>query len=165
MRPHTCAQKHSEVGWKMSSAAKALRFLGSRSVRRPVLPRGLAGYPNEPLTSPIHVETPPRDAGPANRLAESLSGGGKETRITRLENGLRVASQEAFGQYSTVGGGLCRSVRVCIIWNPIHHSVRGRWVSLRGGAHERRVSLSAETRVSGLYMSKRGKQREEKMII
>lgn len=27
-----------------------------------------------------------------------------ECHISRLENGLRVASQEAYGQYSTVGG-------------------------------------------------------------
>lgn len=27
-----------------------------------------------------------------------------DTRITKLENGLKVASQEAFGQYSTIGG-------------------------------------------------------------
>ena len=31
-------------------------------------------------------------------------GHGAQTHISTLENGLRVASQEAFGQYSTVGG-------------------------------------------------------------
>ncbi len=34
-----------------------------------------------------------------------VSESGAETSITTLENGLRVASQEAYGQYSTVGGG------------------------------------------------------------
>ena len=35
-------------------------------------------------------------------------GGAYETRITTLENGLKVASEESFGQFSTVGG-LCAS--------------------------------------------------------
>ena len=90
------------------SAGRAFRLLRSPG-RRWTLSRGLAGYPSEPLTHPIDVETPPRDAGSADRLAQSLSTGGKETRITRLENGLRVASQEAFGQYCTIGGELARS--------------------------------------------------------
>jgi processing peptidase subunit alpha len=85
-----------------SSAGRAFRLLRSPGCRW-TLSRGLAGYPSEPLTHPIDVETPLRDAGSADRLAQSLSTGGKETRITRLENGLRVASQEAFGQYSTIG--------------------------------------------------------------
>ena len=34
----------------------------------------------------------------------SRSSSGAKTQISRLENGLRVASQEAYGQYSTVGG-------------------------------------------------------------
>ncbi len=60
-------------------------------------------YPSEPLTQPV----------PVPGLADlSVSSAGVTTgkdfledcQVTRLENGLRVASQEAFGQYSTVGG-------------------------------------------------------------
>jgi processing peptidase subunit alpha len=49
------------------------------------------------------VATPARDLAASRRLAQSISPLSKETRVTRLDNGLRVASQEAFGQYSTVG--------------------------------------------------------------
>ena len=58
-------------------------------------------YPPEPLDKPIaglrgedHVIHPPV-------LKKDFL---QECRITTLDNGLRVASQEAFGQYSTVGG-------------------------------------------------------------
>ena len=58
-------------------------------------------YLVEPMNKPI--------PGLQELSAQSLSATTKEehpadTQVTRLENGLRVASQEAFGQYSTVGG-------------------------------------------------------------
>lgn len=56
-------------------------------------------YPAEPLDQPI----PGLNAGEGGQGVpgkDFLS----ECQITRLENGLRVASQEAYGQYSTVGG-------------------------------------------------------------
>ena len=86
----------------MSGPGRALRLLGG-SGRQLAQLRKASGYPTAPLTEPLDLATPPRDAG---SLAESLAGGGKEARITQLENGLRVASQEAFGQYSTIGGEL-----------------------------------------------------------
>ena len=55
-------------------------------------------YPQEPLNQAI----PGLVEGPAHTATEKdfLS----DCKITTLENGLRVASQEAYGQYSTVGG-------------------------------------------------------------
>ena len=55
----------------------------------------------EPLDVPV-----PGLAGSSQESAPSA--GGRDflsvCHVTELENGLRVASQEAFGQYSTVGG-------------------------------------------------------------
>lgn len=58
-------------------------------------------YPQEPLNKPLAGLAEPT-AGSGGRKVEKefLS----DCQITKLENGLRVASQEAFGQYSTVGG-------------------------------------------------------------
>lgn len=55
-------------------------------------------YPQEPLDQAI----PGLVEGPAHTVAKKdfLS----DCKITTLENGMRVASQEAYGQYSTVGG-------------------------------------------------------------
>ena len=63
--------------------------------------RKLSSYPREPLDTPISGLANPNQGSPvrATRTKDFLS----ECKITRLENGLRVASQEAFGQYSTVG--------------------------------------------------------------
>ncbi|XP_038601900.1 mitochondrial-processing peptidase subunit alpha [Tachyglossus aculeatus] len=54
------------------------------------------GYPNVPLSSPLPgVPTP---------VFATVDGQEKfETRVTTLENGLRVASQNKFGQFCTVG--------------------------------------------------------------
>ena len=102
----------------MSSSGRAMRLLRG-SGRSLALARGAASYPREPLTNPIDVETQRRDA---TLLAQSLSRGEKETRVTSLENGLRVASQEAFGQYSTVGGerfaGECERCALIGVVNP-----------------------------------------------
>lgn len=74
-----------------SFSHKCLRLRAVQCVRR-------LSYPQEPLDVPV----PGLAEAPEGRKAEKdfLS----DCQITRLENGLRVASQEAFGQYSTVGG-------------------------------------------------------------
>lgn len=59
-----------------------------------------------PLNEPLHVGSQPQGISPV-----ILNGEAYETRITILENGLKVASEESFGQFSTVGGKLMR-----IIW-------------------------------------------------
>ncbi len=58
--------------------------------------RGLC-YPSVPLNEPI--------GGINHKFASpDTVGHSSKTSITTLTNGLRVASQESFGQYSTVGG-------------------------------------------------------------
>uniref|UniRef100_A0A8C5ADW2 Alpha-MPP n=1 Tax=Gadus morhua TaxID=8049 RepID=A0A8C5ADW2_GADMO len=57
---------------------------------------GSGGYPNIPLSSPLPGVPSPTFAS-VDGLEKS------ETRITTLENGLRVASQNKFGQFCTVG--------------------------------------------------------------
>ena len=52
-------------------------------------------YPSQPLTEALSL---PEVAQSPRPLIST------PTSITRLSNGLRVASQEAFGQYSTIGG-------------------------------------------------------------
>lgn len=71
--------------------------------------RRFSSYPMEPLDRPIPGLANPDQGAPdtANRRKEYL-----DCKITRLDNGLRVASQEAFGQYSTVGGGWMVGVSV-----------------------------------------------------
>ena len=80
---------------------RVLRLLrGNRSGL--LLPRRALSYPNEPLTQAIDVgAAASRDPTAAQ---PSVSPHSSETRVTKLDNGLRVASQEAFGQYSTIGG-------------------------------------------------------------
>ncbi|XP_046844484.1 mitochondrial-processing peptidase subunit alpha-like [Xenia sp. Carnegie-2017] len=51
-----------------------------------------------PLNEPLHVGSQPQGISPV-----ILNGEAYETRITILENGLKVASEESFGQFSTVG--------------------------------------------------------------
>jgi hypothetical protein len=60
---------------------------------------GGGGYPNIPLSSPLPGVPSPTFAS-VDGLEKS------ETRITTLENGLRVASQNKFGQFCTVGSEL-----------------------------------------------------------
>lgn len=66
-------------------------------------PRWLAtrrlSYVLEPLDKPV-----PGLVDPNERHPDTVTHPKEECKITRLENGLRIASQEAFGQYSTVGG-------------------------------------------------------------
>ena len=75
-------------------------------------PSRALSYPQVPLTSPIpDLEAPVRAENTRQHL-EALEKWNVEdsrfppTAITQLDNGLRVASQEAFGQYSTIGGRL-----------------------------------------------------------
>ncbi|GCC17040.1 hypothetical protein chiPu_0022464, partial [Chiloscyllium punctatum] len=64
-------------------------FRGSRSFSS-------SGYPAVPLSAPLPNLPIP--------IFATVSGQHKyETRITVLENGLRVASQDKFGQFCTVG--------------------------------------------------------------
>lgn len=72
---------------------------------RRVLAQRYLSYPNDPLTHAIDVAALRHPS--VQPLVQSATGTvphSSETRLTRLENGLRVASQEAFGQYSTIGG-------------------------------------------------------------
>lgn len=66
-------------------------------------------YPVQPLSEPI----PLAGSTIAREKAKSHS---SDTKITYLENGLRVASQEAFGQYSTIGGKRCRRAILYVRW-------------------------------------------------
>lgn len=57
---------------------------------------GGGGYPNISLSTPLQ--------GLPRPVFASVDGQEKyETKITTLENGLRVASQDKFGQFCTVG--------------------------------------------------------------
>ena len=67
------------------------------------LPRRSLSYPREPLNQPVSELSVPSASSTVQRHhidKASLA----EVRVTELENGLRVASQEAFGQYSNIGG-------------------------------------------------------------
>lgn len=92
---------------QMSRLGAILRLARSNGCR-PVLPQRNLSYPNDPLTQPIDLEAlrDPSVQRPATSPHSS------ETQVTRLENGLRVASQEAFGQYSTLGGEEMVPIRV-----------------------------------------------------
>ena len=70
---------------------------------RRVLAQRTLSYPSDPLTHAVDVAALRHPS--VQRLVQSATvPHSSETRLTRLENGLRVASQEAFGQYSTIGG-------------------------------------------------------------
>ena len=56
-------------------------------------------YPSVPLNEPIGAISHKFASPDAIDIGQS-----NITSITTLSNGLRVASQESFGQYSTVGG-------------------------------------------------------------
>ena len=65
-----------------------------------IVPSRARSHPRVPLTDPIPglaASLGPQSAAPPPTHPT-------ETRITTLENGLRVASQETFGQYSNIGG-------------------------------------------------------------
>ena len=99
-----------------SFSRRALRIAKDRAVRS--LPRRTSlSYPREPLTEPITGLSVPTASSAVQRHQidkASLA----EVRVTELENGLRVASQEAFGQYSTIG-----SKRGTIMYTCFEHEV------------------------------------------
>ncbi|XP_048201886.1 LOW QUALITY PROTEIN: mitochondrial-processing peptidase subunit alpha [Perognathus longimembris pacificus] len=86
----------------LSAAARLLRGSGARRGRpRFALPAHRqfssgAAYPSIPLSSPL--------PGVPKTVFATVDGQEKfETRVTTLDNGLRVASQNKFGQFCTVG--------------------------------------------------------------
>lgn len=76
--------------WLVLSSA-----LGKRSSR--ALIRALC-YPSVPLNKAVDVDHTSVDS---SYISYQF---GSKTKITTLDNGLRVASQQSFGQYCTVGG-------------------------------------------------------------
>lgn len=82
----------------------------ARNCNKLLVPRRMLSYPNEPLTQAIDL---PQLREPGVQVG-AVPSHSSETHITRLENGLRVASQEAFGQYSTIGGKLIRRETVSV---------------------------------------------------
>ena len=89
-----------ELNTAMASFPRFLRLTGKSGGL--IVPRRTLSYPEEPLTRAL-----PGIAVPTSSQQRAVGRGNQgETRITRLENGLRIASQEAFGQYSTIGGGV-----------------------------------------------------------
>lgn len=92
-----------EIFMSGSLSRRAFTLLGGNGGSKLILPRRTFSYPKEPLTQAIDV-TASRHPDAATQPGQSVSPYSKETRVTKLENGLRVASQEAFGQYSTIGG-------------------------------------------------------------
>lgn len=91
---------------KMASfSRRALRLAKDRAILT-LLPRRSLSYPREPLTQPVSglPSSSSSSASHAQQRDHIESAALAETKVTELENGLRVASQEAFGQYSTIGG-------------------------------------------------------------
>ena len=63
-------------------------------------------YPNVPLSEPFPLTRKSASTAAALRPQDkvtSTSAGASKTTVTRLANGLRVASEPSFGQYCTVG--------------------------------------------------------------
>ena len=84
-----------------SLSRRALWLTKDRAVM--TLPTRRLSYPREPLTQPVSgLSVPPASSAVQRHQIDKASLA--EVRVTELENGLRVASQEAFGQYSTIGG-------------------------------------------------------------
>lgn len=64
------------------------------STKKPLTQQIVTPYP--PLSEPL------KDLPPVQYAKPSVSA--RETRITTLPNGLRVASESRFGQFCTIGG-------------------------------------------------------------
>ena len=70
--------------------------------------RGLKNfYSSESKGVPLSEPLPNAGVRPPTSPSARIDAGSYETRITTLENGLKVASEESFGQFSTVGGLSC----------------------------------------------------------
>lgn len=70
-----------------------------------------SAYPRVPLSSPL--------PGVPEPVFATVDGQEKfETKVTTLENGLRVASQNKFGQFCTVGGKYCCWCCASSGWSP-----------------------------------------------
>jgi len=129
----------------MSQLRRALEL--ARNCNKLLVPRRMLSYPNEPLTQAIDLPML-REPGLQSGAVPSHS---SETHITRLENGLRVASQEAFGQYSTIGGKLIRGGKrqsKCALIG-VFCSVCGCGTALRGELYQRSEPLPTQACVSG----------------
>ena len=61
-------------------------------------------YSSESKGVPLNEPLPNVGVRPASSPRVRPDSGSYETKITTLENGLKVASEESFGQFSTVGG-------------------------------------------------------------
>ena len=80
-----------------SRSLKALRS----SARSVIRSRGFANGDVPPLNEPLpNLPAPPPNVVHGHVTKDSCPG----TQITTLENGIKVASEESFGQFSTVGG-------------------------------------------------------------
>ena len=99
--PASSCTRVSESRKMASIYGRALRLAKDRAVL--TLPRRRLSYPREPLTQPVSgLSVPPASSAVQRHQIDKASLA--DVRVTELENGLRVASQEAFGQYSTIGG-------------------------------------------------------------
>lgn len=72
------------------------------STKKPLSEQIVTPYP--PLSEPLKEL-------PLVQYAQPTTGD-RETRITTLPNGLRVASESRFGQFCTIGGTVCRTYAV-----------------------------------------------------
>ena len=74
-------------------------------------------YSSESTGVPLNEPLPNVAVRPRSSPATSLDAVSYETKITTLENGLKVASEESFGQFSTVGGLYHRFVLFFFTWS------------------------------------------------
>ncbi len=58
---------------------------------------GVDGYNLPPLTQNLNNKT-------SNKVVGKVSSNNYDTHVTKLDNGLRVASEKLFGDFCTVGG-------------------------------------------------------------
>lgn len=92
-------------------------------------------YPSVPLSAPL--------PGVPQPIFATVDGQEKfETRVTTLDNGLRVASQNKFGQFCTVGSKCCLPV----VWR-VHHLRLVSWVEKRGVEVEPGVASGCQAAV------------------
>ena len=159
MSAFTSTRGQTTTGKKMASfSGRVLRLARQRAVL--TLPRRRLSYPREPLNQPIPGLSAPT-ASSSLRPDQVDKASLAKVRVTELENGLRVASQEAFGQYSTIGG-TCKRI-ITVVYRDAHqwcavirsriiyslYSIGGCWFEVRGGLYQWRVSLHPKTGLPG----------------